>query len=102
MNYIESAETGIRENVIEEIRTLAQKHGISRVILFGSRSRGDYGRKSDIDLAVSGADVMRFALDIDEETSTLLMFDVVDLDGCVSDALLSEIRRDGLVIYEKI
>lgn len=35
---------------------------------FGSRARGDFKRTSDIDLAVSGGDFCRFALDVDEET----------------------------------
>lgn len=37
------------------------------VILFGSRARGDYGRCSDIDLAVRGGNTAGFALDVDEE-----------------------------------
>jgi predicted nucleotidyltransferase len=45
------------------------------VILFGSRSRGDYQRASDIDLAVSGGDITGFALDVDEETSTPLKYE---------------------------
>ena len=33
-------DTGIRPEVIEEIRNLAQKYDIEKVILFGSRARG--------------------------------------------------------------
>ncbi len=33
-----------------------------------ARARGDFKRTSDIDLAVSGGDFCRFALDVDEET----------------------------------
>lgn len=36
------SETGIREDVLEEIRSLAQKHHIDKVILFGSRARGGF------------------------------------------------------------
>lgn len=46
--------TGIRDEVIQEIYTLAEKYNIKKVILFGSRARGDFKRTSDIDLAVSG------------------------------------------------
>ncbi|MBC8612833.1 nucleotidyltransferase domain-containing protein [Blautia faecis] len=38
------------------------------IILFGARARGDFKRTSDIDLAVSGGDFCRFALNVDEET----------------------------------
>lgn len=44
------ADTGIKPEVIEEIRELAKKYDVKRVILFGSRARGDYKRCSDIDL----------------------------------------------------
>lgn len=46
--------TGIREKVLEEICALAEKYRLDRVILFGSRARGDYKKTSDIDLAASG------------------------------------------------
>ena len=94
--------TGINEKVIEQIKDIAARHGISRVVLFGSRARGDFKRASDIDLAVSGGNFPAFALDVDEETSTLLMFDFVDLGSNVQPELLTEIERDGKLIYEKI
>ena len=93
---------GIGESVLNEIRVLADKHGIEKVILFGSRARGDNWEKSDIDLAVLGGDFNQFSLDVDEETSTLRLFDFVNLSGWVSPALLSEIKKDGIVLYEKI
>ena len=94
--------TGIRDEVIQEIYTLAEKYNIKKVILFGSRARGDFKRTSDIDLAVSGGDFSRFALDVDEETQTLLEFDIVDLDGNVQEELLESIRKEGRILYEKI
>lgn len=63
--------TGIRAEVTEEIRRLAHKHNVSRVILFGSRARGDYRKASDIDLAVSGGDFDRFALGFFSVTGSL-------------------------------
>lgn len=95
-------DTGIRESVVEEICSLARKHRIKRVLLFGSRARGDYQRASDIDLAVCGGDVVRFALDVEETTSTPLKYDVVNLDGEVQEELLESIFREGKVLYEEI
>ncbi len=95
-------ETGIRPIVIEEICELARKYNIDRVILFGSRARGDYHRVSDIDLAVSGGDFARFALDVDEETDTLLKYDFVNLDGSVQEELRYSIETEGRTIYEKV
>lgn len=50
---MEKAEkTGIREQVLNEIIDFAEKYDVKKVVLFGSRARGDFKRTSDIDLAV--------------------------------------------------
>ena len=95
-------ETGIKANIIQEICVLAQKYHIEKVILFGSRARGDYKRVSDIDLAVQGGDILHFALDVEEETSTPLKYDVVNLDKNVQTELREIIEREGKILYEKI
>lgn len=95
-------ETGMKARVIEEIRALAGEYGVEKVILFGSRARGDYKRASDIDLAVSGGDILRFALAVDEETSTPLRFDIINLDGMVCEELQKVIWTEGKILYEKI
>lgn len=97
-----SRQTGIPSGVIEEIRNLAQKYNLDRVTLFGSRARGNFTRASDIDLAVSGGDIIRFALDVEEETRTLLKYDVVNLDQEASGALMDVIEKEGVVLYEKV
>ena len=93
---------GIQSVVVEEIIALAQKYNLDKVILFGSRARDDYKTRSDIDLAVCGGDSVRFSVDVQECTSTLLFFDVVNLDGMVQEELLESIKREGIVLYEKI
>lgn len=94
--------TGIKENVVDEIRELAQKYRVDQIILFGSRARGDYKERSDIDLAVIGGDFSRFSIDIDEVTSTLLKYDIVNLNGVVQSDLRESIKREGIVMYEKV
>lgn len=95
-------ETGIKPIVITEIRSLAHKYQLDKVILFGSRARGHYRDVSDIDLAVSGGDVARFALDVEEETSTLLKYDIINLDKPVQADLMISIEKEGKILYEKI
>lgn len=93
---------GIRDIVIKEIVELAESCNLNKVILFGSRARGDYKSRSDIDLAISGGDCIRFSLDVQEMTSTLLFFDIVNLDGVVQKELLESIDKEGVCIYEKV
>lgn len=45
---------------------------------------------------------MRFSLDVDELTSTLLQYDIVNLDGAVQEELLDSIQKEGMIIYEKV
>lgn len=97
-----NSDTGIREAVLTEIRDLAEKYGLERVVLFGSRARGDYKKTSDIDLAVTGGNITLFTLDVEEKTSTLLSFDVVNLDGSVQEELRKSIEQEGRLLYEKI
>ena len=40
--------SGIKPAVMDKIKKIAEKYGVKRVILFGSRTRGDYQRASDI------------------------------------------------------
>ena len=43
-----------------------------------------------------------FALDIDEETTTLLEYDIVDLARKIQPELRESIEREGKILYEKI
>lgn len=95
-------DTGIKLGVIQKIIELAKQYEIEKVLLFGSRARGDYRSKSDIDLASTGGNFTRFSLDVDELTQTLLQFDIVNLDGPVQKELLESIQKEGIVIYEKV
>ena len=97
-----SEKTGIKSKVVQEIVQLAKENCIEKVILFGSRARGDFKERSDIDLAFHGGNSTNFILDVDELTSTLLEYDIVDLDKPVRKELLESIKNEGVVLYEKI
>ncbi len=93
---------GVSNEVENQIIKLAQKYSIQKIIVFGSRARGDYRKTSDIDLAVTGGNVAAFSIDVEEDVATLLQFDVIDLDKRVQPELLDSINSEGKVIYEKI
>ena len=94
--------TGIKPLVLEEIKKIAEQYGVKKVILFGSRARGDYQRASDIDLAVEGGRITDFILDIKDTTSTLLNFDIVDMEKTGQGAFLDSIKKEDVIIYEKV
>ena len=54
-----------------------------------------------IDLMVAGWDIVNFSIDIEDYTSTLLKFDVVNLEGAVQDELIEMIKNEDIVICKK-
>ena len=91
----------VPDRVLNEIAAFAERHAVERVVLFGSRARGNHTRRSDVDLAVQGGDFDAFYWDVKEKTHSLLSFDVVDLDREASEELKREIEREGITVYEK-
>ena len=90
------------ERVLQDIVKAAKKYDIEKVILFGSRARGDNRERSDIDLAVSGGNITEFTFGIEDEGWTLLLFDVGNFDRPGQPELLAEVDRGGVVLYEKV
>ena len=89
------------DRVLRELSSLAQKYSVTKIILFGSRARGTNTERSDIDIAVYGGNFDGFYWDVKEKINSLLMFDIVQADSSISDELIKEIEKDGVVIYEK-
>ena len=49
---------GLSDTVIKELQDVFRRHAnIKKVLIFGSRSKGNYRAGSDIDLAVIGNDI---------------------------------------------
>ena len=51
----------IPERVLRDISVFAKKYSINKVILFGSRARGDNTERSDIDIAVYGLSLIHIS-----------------------------------------
>lgn len=90
--------------VYEQIADIAQKYHAKKIVLFGSRARGTNLPKSDIDLAVYGCPYFaELKDDLDENLWSLLKLDIINMDETyVSQALISEIERDGVILYEEM
>lgn len=90
------------DRILRELSFFAKEHSVTKIVLFGSRARGTNTERSDIDIAVYGGDFDHFYWDIKEKVHSLLMFDIVQADASITDELEKEIKKDGVVIYEKI
>ena len=93
----------LSNSIINEIIDICKKYyGINKVVLFGSRARGDNELKSDIDLAVyCDSDLSLFIEEIENTTLTLLEFDFSDMNKVKDDFFIEQIKKDGIIIYEK-
>ena len=91
------------EQIYNEIRLLGNKYSADKIILFGSRARGDHREKSDIDIAVYGVPKEKhfaFSQDIGN-IHTLLQFDIVFISPETPEALISNINKDGIILMNK-
>lgn len=74
-----------------------------RVVLFGSRARGDHEARSDYDLAIEApgateGEWARFVLDAREGFGALLHLDLVRLDEA-DEGLRRRVDDEGLLLY---
>lgn len=98
--------SGISNRFINELQSYCVRNDqIEKILLFGSRARGDYNRSSDMDLAIftkKSTHTQQNLIEQDiNEMSTPLKIDVVFMDRLTKEKLISNIRKDGVVIYEQ-
>ena len=89
----------------QQISSIAAHYGAKKVVLFGSRARGDHHLRSDIDLAIYGmppAQQGSFAFAMDEELDTLLKLDLVHITDNTDSKLLMNIEKDGVILMERL
>lgn len=86
-----------------QIAVLGRKFGASRIVLFGSRARGDAQERSDIDLAVYDLPAGTWSdfEDAVDALPTLLSFDLIDMNHSISPELHANIERDGIDLMTK-
>ncbi len=59
------------QSIIDSISDLARQFHLDKVILFGSRARGDSRERSDINPAIQGGNTVTFAASADEDIPIL-------------------------------
>ena len=89
------------DDLAPQLSALAQKYGARRLVLFGSRARGDHRPRSDIDLAIYDMpEENRGAFWLEaEELPTLLKLDLVHVSPGMNPIFLVNIEKDGVTLY---
>ncbi|HOI01129.1 MAG TPA: nucleotidyltransferase domain-containing protein [Bacteroidales bacterium] len=97
---------GLSENYIVNICRCFEKYqGIKRVIIYGSRARGDYKRSSDIDLAIVGSLTYSELMHLEGQLDDLLLpykIDIGLLDEIENPDLRAQIRQTGQIFYDAV
>ncbi|MBQ3804429.1 MAG: nucleotidyltransferase domain-containing protein [Prevotella sp.] len=96
---------GLSDTVIRELQNVFRRHAnIEKVMIFGSRSKGNYREGSDIDLALVGKGIdYNQLLDISTEIDDLELLysiDLIDYHAKVGTPIGDHIDRVGQVFYE--
>ena len=96
---------GLSDTVIKELQDVFRRHAnIKKVLIFGSRSKGNYRVGSDIDLAVIGNDIdynliLSILCEIDD-LDLLYSVDLLDYQKKKGSPIGDHIDRVGQVFYE--
>lgn len=85
------------------ITPIAQKYGVERIFLFGSRARGDNSSDSDIDLRVDKGKVTGFAIGgLYEDLAEALQTDLDLLTtGSLEEDFLQRIQPEEVLLYDQ-
>lgn len=88
------------------LRILSANERISKVILYGSRAKGNYKAFSDIDLALVGEGLTRNDINALNaafyESSLPYQQNIVIYNSLKNSELISHIDRCGIVIYSRV
>lgn len=96
---------GLSDTVIKDLQDVFRRHAnIKKVLIFGSRSKGNYRAGSDIDLAVIGNDIdynllLSILCEIDD-LELLYSVDLLDYQKKKGTPIGDHIDRVGQVFYE--
>lgn len=90
---------GLSKEVYEKIKRIINDNKCCKIVLFGSRARGDYKETSDIDLAVlnevSRDEQFKIMNEIDL-LDIVYKVDIVFIDSNTKTELVESIKRDGV------
>ena len=82
----------LMDKTIEQVKRLAHRYGVPKLVLFGSRARGDHHARSDYDFAVWGCTPQQraqFSDAVENDLDSLYSVDLVFVSEHTDAALLT-------------
>ena len=96
---------GLSDSVIVELQDVFRRHkNISKLLIFGSRAKGNYREGSDIDLVAIGNNldynqIIKILTEIDD-LELLYSVDLLDYSKIIGTPIGDHINRVGQVFYQ--
>ena len=90
---------GLSDEIYKKIKEIIENNKQHKIVLFGSRARGDYKKTSDIDLAILDETTREEQYDIMNQIDLLdiiYKIDLVFVDKNTKKELIESIKRDGV------
>ncbi len=91
------------KEIRQSVFPIAKKYKIKRLVLFGSRARGDYDGKSDYDFLLSRGEIKSYlqlaGLREELESALSAKVDIVT-DDAADDYILHDAAKEGVIVYE--
>lgn len=97
---------GLSDKEFDEMTAIFSKFkNLEKVILYGSRAKGNYKKFSDVDITLEGdnltlADLFQIQ-DLLYESDLPYMYDVSIFSKITNPDLIDHIKRRGVVIWER-
>lgn len=98
---------GLKDEYITILKMIFQKHpSIEEVVIYGSRAKGSFKERSDLDLIIKNSKIERYTIsdvlfDIDESDFPF-MVDLQDFELIKNKKLIEHIERVGKPFYKTI
>jgi predicted nucleotidyltransferase len=98
---------GLKDEYITILKMIFQKYpSIEEVVIYGSRAKGSFKERSDLDLIIKNSKIERYTIsdvlfDIDESDFPF-MVDLQDFELIKNKKLIEHIERVGKPFYKTI
>ena len=94
----------LMDKTIEQVKQLAHRCRVPKLVLFGSRARGDHHARSDYDFALWGCTPqqrVQFSDAVENDLDLLYSVDLVFVSEHTDAALLQNIEKDGICLLDR-
>ncbi len=104
-NYFSAASIGLTETDFTKVISIFEKFPVlEKVVLYGSRAKGNYRKYSDIDIVLKGDGLnLKIQQQIELALDDLYLpysFDVSIFSRISNDELIAHVERVGIEIYK--